>query len=43
MIVRIAFLVSMGVSMASQADLGRLKCARAPVPGMEFCHLLATV
>lgn len=43
MTVRITVLVPVGVSMASQAYLGRLERARAPLPDMEFCHLLLAV
>lgn len=43
MTVRIAFLVPVEVSMASQAYLGRLKRSRAFVPDMEFCHVLPIV
>lgn len=43
MTVCIAFMVSVGMLMASQAYVGRLKRARTPVPDMEFCHLLHAV
>lgn len=38
-----SLLVPVGISMASQAYLGRFKRTRAPVPDMELCHLFSTV
>jgi hypothetical protein len=43
MIVRISFMVSVGLLMTSQAYSDRLMCAGTLVPDMEFCDFLYAV